>query len=148
MYSDEIDMGTLMRVRQELKEAAFSRGGVKLTYMPFLIKAASMALQHFPLINSSLDKARENIIYKADHNIGVAMDTPLGLVVPNIKRVQDLSVFDVAAELNRLQQLGLKSSLKQEDLTGGTFSLSNIGMVSTSSIWKSPTLKLENQTIK
>jgi len=129
VYSDEINVDSLVLVRQQLKEAAFSRGGIKLTYMPFLIKAASLALRHFPVINASVDADVQNLIYKADHNIGVAMDTPLGLVVPNIKRVQNLSVLEVAAELNRLQQLGLKGSLKQEDLTGGTFSLSNIGIV-------------------
>ncbi|CAB3382486.1 Hypothetical predicted protein [Cloeon dipterum] len=129
VYSDEINVDNLVLVRQQLKEVSFGRGGVKLTYMPFLIKAASLALKHFPVINSSVDSECQNIIYKADHNIGVAMDTPLGLVVPNIKRVQTLSVFDVATELNRLMQSGMKGSLKPEDLTGGTFTISNIGII-------------------
>lgn len=59
--------------------------GVKLTYMPIIIKAASLSLAAYPIINSSLDSSCENIIYKASHNIGVAMDTPNGLVVPVIK---------------------------------------------------------------
>lgn len=59
--------------------------GVKLTYMPLIIKAASLSLTAYPIINSSLDSSCENIIYKASHNIGVAMDTPNGLVVPIIK---------------------------------------------------------------
>ena len=81
-------------------------------------------------MNSSLDEPCENITYKAAHNIGLAMDTPNGLVVPNVKHVQALSVLDVAQELSRLIDAGLRGALKQSDLTGGTFTLSNIGSVS------------------
>lgn len=69
---------------------------------------------------------------QASHNIGVAMDTPEGLLVPSIKNVQALSIFDVAVELNRLQNLGLAGKLGTAELSGTTFSLSNIGSVS---IW-------------
>lgn len=67
---------------------------------------------------------------KASHNIGLAMDTSQGLLVPNVKNVQLLSVFEIAQELNRLQALGAAGQLGTADLTGGTFSLSNIGSVS------------------
>ena len=67
---------------------------------------------------------------QASHNIGLAMDTRDGLLVPNIKNVQALSVFEIASELNRLQVLGDAGKLGTDDLTGGTFSLSNIGSVS------------------
>ena len=67
---------------------------------------------------------------QAAHNIGLAMDTPEGLVVPCVKNVQNLSIFDIAADINRLQALGLAGKLGQADLTGVTFSLSNIGNVS------------------
>merc|ERR1712110_590721 len=63
------------------------------------------------------------------HNIALAMDTPMGLLVPSIKGVQNLSVFEIALELNRLQQLGVAGKLSTSDLTGGTFSLSNIGSI-------------------
>lgn len=68
---------------------------------------------------------------QASHNIGVAMDTEQGLIVPNVKNVQVCSVFDIAVELNRLQSLGSAGQLGTSDLTGGTFTLSNIGTVST-----------------
>lgn len=69
-------------------------------------------------------------VFQASHNIGVAMDTGQGLVVPNVKNVQIRSVFEIASELNRLQNLGSTNQLGTNDLTGGTFTLSNIGTVS------------------
>ena len=71
-----------------------------------------------------------NVVVQAAHNIGLAMDTSQGLLVPNVKNVQLLSVFEIAAELNRLQALGASGQLGTSDLTGGTFTLSNIGSVS------------------
>uniref|UniRef100_A0A8C1AIA1 Dihydrolipoamide acetyltransferase component of pyruvate dehydrogenase complex n=1 Tax=Cyprinus carpio carpio TaxID=630221 RepID=A0A8C1AIA1_CYPCA len=127
-YKDEVDLSLLIRLRSELKGLAESRG-VKLSYMPFFIKAASLALLHFPILNSSLDENCTNITYKAAHNIGLAMDTSQGLLVPNVKNVQMLSVFEIAVELNRLQTLGAAGQLGTTDLTGGTFTLSNIGSI-------------------
>merc|ERR1711973_218206 len=69
------------------------------------------------------------VTYKASHNIGLAMDSPMGLLVPNIKSVQQLSVFEIASELIRLHHVGLAGKLSTKDLTGGTFSLSNIGSI-------------------
>jgi len=127
-YSDEIDMSQLVKLRADLKEASLARG-IKLSYMPFIVKACSMALSHYPILNSSLNTEAETITYKASHNIGLAMDTPMGLLVPNIKGVQGLSVFEIAVELNRLHQTGLVGKLTSKDLSGGTFSLSNIGSI-------------------
>ncbi|KAM9761905.1 lipoamide acyltransferase component of branched-chain alpha-keto acid dehydrogenase complex, mitochondrial [Menidia menidia] len=127
-YCDEVDLSRLVALRAELQPLAQSRG-VKLSYMPFFIKAASLGLLHFPILNASLDEACQNITYKASHNIGLAMDTSQGLLVPNVKNVQLLSVWEVAMELNRLQALGAAGQLGTADLTGGTFTLSNIGSI-------------------
>merc|ERR1719273_3084231 len=127
-YKDEIDMSQLVNLRKDLKAACLERG-VKLSYMPFIVKACSMALMHFPVLNSSYNVEAGTITYKASHNIGLAMDTPMGLLVPNIKSVQQLSVFDIALELSRLHNLGLAGKLSTKDLSGGTFSLSNIGSI-------------------
>ncbi|XP_039623228.1 lipoamide acyltransferase component of branched-chain alpha-keto acid dehydrogenase complex, mitochondrial [Polypterus senegalus] len=127
-YCDEVDLTRLVQLRQELKSLSESRG-VKLSYMPFFIKAASLGLLHFPILNASVDESCQNITYKASHNIGLAMDTQQGLIVPNVKNVQLLSVFDIAAELNRLQALGASGQLGTNDLTGGTFTVSNIGSI-------------------
>uniref|UniRef100_A0A8C5F7X9 Dihydrolipoamide acetyltransferase component of pyruvate dehydrogenase complex n=1 Tax=Gadus morhua TaxID=8049 RepID=A0A8C5F7X9_GADMO len=125
---DEVDLSRLAALRSDLRGISEARG-VKLSYMPFFIKAASLGLLHFPVLNASLDEASQNITYKAAHNIGLAMDTSQGLLVPNVKNVQLLSVFEIARELNRLQVLGSSGQLGTSDLTGGTFTLSNIGSI-------------------
>ncbi|WAR22747.1 ODB2-like protein [Mya arenaria] len=127
-YYDDIDMTALVGFRRDIKQLALDRG-VKFSYMPVFIKAVSMALKYYPILNSSVDEKCENITYKAAHNIGLAMDTKDGLLVPNIKNVQALSIFEIASELNRLQQLGDAGKLSTSDLSGGTFSLSNIGSI-------------------
>ena len=133
----QVDMTQLVKLRSELRAACLERG-IKLSYMPFIVKvraiischsllsflqACSLALLHFPILNSTLDAQADTITYKASHNIALAMDTPMGLLVPSIKGVQGLSVFEIALELNRLQQLGVAGKLSTSDLSGGTFSL-------------------------
>lgn len=128
-YSDEIDMTRLVAAREDLKAEALQRRGVKLTYMPFMIKAASNALLHFPILNSTLDVANEAIAFKAAHNISVAMATAEGLVVPNVKHCERKSIYEIAQDLNALQERALRGQLLPADFAGGTFSLSNIGVI-------------------
>ena len=127
-YCDEIEVSNLVKMRKELKYICKERD-MKLSYMPFFLKAASMALLEFPIINSSLNLENNTIIEKANHNIGVAMDTKDGLLVPNIKNVQSKSIFQISEDLTRLHLLGLKGKLGMGDLTNGTFTLSNIGSI-------------------
>ncbi|CAH1773663.1 unnamed protein product [Owenia fusiformis] len=127
-YCDEIDMTALVNLRDSLRKMAAERG-INFSYMPVILKAASLALGQYPTLNAHVDDKCENITYKASHNIGLAMDTPDGLMVPNIKNVQALSIFEVASELTRLVDLGTKGKLGPSDLTGGTFSISNIGSI-------------------
>ncbi|XP_064444830.1 lipoamide acyltransferase component of branched-chain alpha-keto acid dehydrogenase complex, mitochondrial isoform X4 [Mirounga angustirostris] len=127
-YCDEVDLTELVKLREELKPIAFARG-IKLTFMPFFLKAASLGLLQFPILNASVDENCQNVTYKASHNIGIAMDTEQGLIVPNVKNVQICSIFEIATELNRLQKLGSAGQLSTTDLTGGTFTLSNIGSI-------------------
>ena len=127
-YSDEVNMNALKVCREELKPLAATQG-VKLSYLPFLIKAASLAITEYPVLNSSIDVDNFNLTYHASHNIGVAMDSPRGLVVPVIKHVQSLSILDIARELTRLQEAAKEGNLSEDDITGVTFSLSNIGAI-------------------
>ncbi|KAG0196999.1 hypothetical protein BGX28_009488 [Mortierella sp. GBA30] len=105
----------------------------KVSYMPIFIKALSVALEDYPILNACVvdgdDASTAKLKYRASHNIGVAMDTPNGLVVPNIKNVQNLSVLEIASELARLQEAGKKNQIPMADLKDGTLSLSNVGMI-------------------
>ncbi|KAJ8306174.1 hypothetical protein KUTeg_016719 [Tegillarca granosa] len=127
-YDDEYDVTELVNFKNHVKDVTLE-SGVKFTYMPVIIKAVSLALSQYPILNSSVDATCENIIYKAAHNISIAMDTADGLIVPNVQNVQSLSIMDIATELNRLQALGNAGKLGTSELTGGTFSLSNIGAI-------------------
>ncbi|KAG1678561.1 DBT [Nymphon striatum] len=127
-YCDEINLTKLVQLRPILKKIAEDRG-IKFSYMPFFIKAASMSFDFYPILNASLDENCANITYKAAHNIGLAMDTPHGLIVPNVKNVQQLTLLEVASEINRLQELGIKGQIGTKDISDGTFTLSNIGAI-------------------
>ncbi|XP_034653034.1 lipoamide acyltransferase component of branched-chain alpha-keto acid dehydrogenase complex, mitochondrial [Drosophila subobscura] len=128
-YSDEIDMSNLVQFRAQLQAVAKESGVPKLTFMPFCIKAASIALAKYPIVNSSLDLASESLVYKGAHNISVAIDTPQGLVVPNIKNCQSKNIIEIAKDLNALVERGRTGSLTPSDFADGTFSLSNIGVI-------------------
>jgi len=127
-YCDEYDTTNLVKMKYYLKELGKERG-VKISILPILIKACSVALNQYPVLNAHVDQKCDSITYRANHNIGIAIDTANGLVVPNIKNVETKSIVDIAAELNRLQNLALSSKLGPSDLTGGTFTLSNIGSI-------------------
>ena len=126
--SDELNMDALIAARAELKPQ-FEALNVKLSFMPFFIKALSMALKAFPIINSQVNEACTELTYFDDHNIGIAVDSPIGLVVPNIKQVQNLSLLEVAQEVNRLIELARSGKLSSADLKGGTISISNVGVL-------------------
>ncbi|XP_063707476.1 lipoamide acyltransferase component of branched-chain alpha-keto acid dehydrogenase complex, mitochondrial [Culicoides brevitarsis] len=128
-YCDEVDMSRLVALRDELKQETLETHGIKLTFMPFMIKAASLALLKYPILNSSLDESDTSIVYKPYHNISIAIATPTGLVVPNIKNVEQKTLLEIAQDLKRLQEKGQKGQLAPEDFANGTFSLSNIGNV-------------------
>ncbi|CAL1678642.1 unnamed protein product [Lasius platythorax] len=128
VYSDECNVDQAMRCRDEVKDSLRNEG-VSLTLMPFFVKAASRALERCPELNAWLNEEERTLRILDNHNIGIAMDTPEGLVVPNIKNVQSLSVLAIARELNRLQELGRRSSIPLDDLADTTFSLSNIGVI-------------------
>jgi 2-oxoisovalerate dehydrogenase E2 component (dihydrolipoyl transacylase) len=126
--SEEIEMDNLIDARAQLK-ASFERDGVKLSFMPFFIKAMSLALEQFPIINSQVNADCSEVTYFEDHNIGLAVDSKIGLVVPNIKGVQNLTLMEVAKRSNQLVDLARQGKLSSSDLKGGTISISNIGVL-------------------
>ena len=131
LYTDEINLTSLSTLRRRMN--AHPSSVQRFSALPFIIKAVSLALLDYPLLNSRIeigvDSDSPKIILRAQHNIGVAMDTPQGLLVPNIKNVGSLSIIAVGAELSRLQSLAQASKLSATDLTGGTITVSNIGSI-------------------
>jgi len=131
---EEIDMTELLRVNKLLKEHALKKYGTKITVTSFLLKAMSMALNDFPKINSKFgpaDANPSNYTVYGSHNISIAIDTPYGLVVPNIKDVGNLSVVEIQQEVVRLAGLAKDNKLGISDIKGGTITLSNIGVIGT-----------------
>jgi len=129
-YSDEFVVDKLMDVKSQLNGAFSCQNKIvreRLSYMPIIIKATSLALNEFPILNSRIGDSMETLIYISSHNISLAMDTPDGLVVPNIKNCQEKTIWEIAIELSRLVALARDQRLLGTDLQGGTFSLSNIG---------------------
>ena len=126
--SDEVRMDNLMALRAKLKPS-FEAQGVKLSFMPFFIKAMSLALNEFPTINAQLNDDVTEISYFSDHNIGFAVDSKIGLLVPNIKRVQTLSLFEIAQKMQVIIEQARAGKVSGEDLKGGTISISNIGAI-------------------
>jgi 2-oxoisovalerate dehydrogenase E2 component (dihydrolipoyl transacylase) len=136
LYADEIDFSGLTELRGRLNKGLAKSPAndiSKLSYLPFIIKAVSMALHQYPILNARVDvdanSSKPVLVMRSQHNIGVAMDTPLGLLVPVIKNVSSLNVLSIAAELNRLQSLAASGKLSSQDLSGGTITVSNIGSI-------------------
>ncbi len=131
LYADEVDVTALSMLRQRLNKQPSSTQ--RLSYLPFVIKAVSLALEDFPLLNARVDAENRDsapkLVMREKHNIGVAMDTPQGLLVPNIKHVSTRSILDIASDIYRLQALAKDGKLSVNDLTGGTITVSNVGSI-------------------
>ncbi|MAI63664.1 MAG: dihydrolipoamide acetyltransferase, partial [Alteromonas sp.] len=126
--SDEVVMDNLIALRKNLKPE-FEKKNVKLSFMPFFVKAMSLALTEFPVINSQLNDEGSEQTYFEDHNIGFAVDSKIGLLVPNIKGVQRLSLFDIAVQMQDIIEQARAGRVSGEHLKGGTISISNIGAI-------------------
>jgi len=124
--SDELDGSALIALRQALKPVAEQRG-VRLTYMPLLVKLLLPVLKEFPIFNASLDEERREIIYKHVYHIGIATDMPEGLLVPVLRNADQLSVIQIAQQLERLIEGAQKRSLALKEVSGSTFTLNNVG---------------------
>lgn len=125
-YCEEIDLTELIALRASLKEQ-YKQQGIKLTMMPFFIKALSLAIKQFPVMNSQVNADCTELTYFSQHNIGIAVDSKVGLLVPNIKDCQDKTVIEIAQHLTRLTDSAREGRVSPADLKGGTISISNIG---------------------
>lgn len=122
----EVDMTKIARLRDENREAFQERTGTKLTFMPFIFKAVTDAIRQFPIFNSQV--AGDQIIYKRDINLGMAVALDWGLIVPVIKRADDLSISGLARAANDLADRARTKQLKPDEVAGGTFTITNPGV--------------------
>lgn len=127
-FIDEFDITELMALRADLVKTHGSED-LKITLMPLFIKALSLALNQFPIVNSRANGDFTELTYLASHNIGMAVDGKTGLLVPNIKNVQQLGLLDVAREVNRLTEAARSGVINPADLAGGSITISNIGVI-------------------
>lgn len=125
---DFCDVTRLVEVRNKEKEALEGKG-VKLTYLPFIVKACAIALRRFPQFNANFDEAKGEIVFKKRINIGIAVDTPDGLMVPVLSDVERKSIVDIAKEIVRLAEAARSRKIGLDELRGGTFTITNVGSV-------------------
>ena len=123
---NEIDMTGVVSLRSRLRDRVEKEHGVKLSFMPFFVKAACQALAAFPTVNAQIDG--EEIIYKHYVNMGIAVASDAGLVVPNIKDADRMGLLDVARSMNAVADRARNAKLTMDDLTGGTFTITNGGV--------------------
>ena len=125
-YVDECDVTELVRLRESLRER-FRKFGIKLTYLPFFVKAVTEALKEIPIVNSSLEEQAGEIILHDHYHIGVATATPGGLIVPVLHDAEGKDLTEIARELDRLSAEAKTGKSRLEDLRGGTFTITSIG---------------------
>jgi 2-oxoglutarate dehydrogenase E2 component (dihydrolipoamide succinyltransferase) len=123
---NEIDMSAVSALRERMKEKVEKEHGVKLSFMPFFVKAATMALKAYPIVNAQIDG--DSIIYKHYVNMGIAVASDAGLVVPNIKDADRKGMIEVSRDIGAIAKKARDGKLAMEDLTGGTFTITNGGV--------------------
>jgi 2-oxoglutarate dehydrogenase E2 component (dihydrolipoamide succinyltransferase) len=123
---NEVDMTQVNSLRERMKEKVEKEHGVKLTFMPFFVKAACMALEQYPMVNAQIDG--DSIIYKHYVNMGIAVASDAGLVVPNIKDAHAKGMIEVSRDISEIAKRARDGKLTMDDLTGGTFTITNGGV--------------------
>ncbi|CAI8776514.1 Dihydrolipoyllysine-residue acetyltransferase component of pyruvate dehydrogenase complex [Brevibacillus sp. IT-7CA2] len=123
---DEVDVTALVAMRKDAKPLAEERG-VKLTYLPMIVKAVVAGLKKFPELNASIDDEKQEIIFKKYYNIGIATSTEDGLLVPVVKSADSKSIFQIAGEIGELAKKARDRKATADELKGSTFSITNIG---------------------
>ena len=123
---NEIDMSVVSALRERMKEKVEKEHGVKLSFMPFFVKAACLALEAYPIVNAQIDG--DSILYKHYVNMGIAVASEAGLVVPNVKDANAKGMLDVSRDIGALAKKAREGKLAMDDLTGGTFTITNGGV--------------------
>jgi len=127
-YVEEIDCTELVRLRQRMKIVAMEKG-IKLTYIPIIMKAASLVMRQFPNVNAVMDEESFELVVKGDHNFGISVDTPNGLYVPVIRNVEQKSILHIAAEMADVAERTRNGRASLDELRGGTFTVTSVGSI-------------------
>jgi 2-oxoglutarate dehydrogenase E2 component (dihydrolipoamide succinyltransferase) len=123
---NEIDMSAVSALRERIKERVEKERGVKLSFMPFFVKAACLALETYPVVNAQIDG--DSVVYKHYVNMGIAVASDAGLVVPNIKDAHAKGMIEISSDIVALAKRARDGKLTMDDLTGGTFTITNGGV--------------------
>jgi pyruvate/2-oxoglutarate dehydrogenase complex dihydrolipoamide acyltransferase (E2) component len=123
----EVDLTDVARLRNEYKASFAAREGVKLSFLPFLAKAAVEALQVYPVINATLDLEGGTVTYPESEHLGIAVDTDRGLLVPVVKEACSLSIAELARSIADVAERTRNATVSPEEMSGGTFTLTNTG---------------------
>ena len=127
-HFDEADAAGLVALRKKMKPEA-EANGLKLTFLPFIVKAVIEALKLHPMLNAMVDDEAEEIVVKKYYNIGIAVDVPDGLIVPVVKGADMKTIFEIAGDIQSLAEAARNRTLDLADLKGGTFSITNVGAI-------------------
>lgn len=125
---DDAEVNELVKIRSRFRDA-YSEEGIKLSYLPFVIKAVALSLKKFKALNSEMDMENSRIIYKKYYNIGIAVDTPDGLLVPVIKDADKKSIRQIAAEIHAISEKSRSRKLGLDDIKDGTFTITSFGSI-------------------
>ncbi|MGZ9414156.1 2-oxo acid dehydrogenase subunit E2 [Mycoplasma sp. 5370] len=126
---NEIDMTKLWDLRKSIVEDVQKTTGVKLTFLPYIAKAILVALREFPILAAKYDEANSEIVFPTTLNLGIAVDTEAGLMVPVVKDSQNLTIVELAKEISRLALAARDRKIKPNEMSGGSFTITNYGSV-------------------
>jgi pyruvate dehydrogenase E2 component (dihydrolipoamide acetyltransferase) len=127
-YVEQVDVSALVEVRERARKAA-EQQGVKLSYLPFIVKAVILALKKYPIVNAVLDEAAGHVVLKKRYSIGIATATDQGLMVPVVHDADRLSLLDIGREIQRVSDLAKAFKASREELTGSTFTITSLGAI-------------------
>ncbi len=145
-YFESCDATRLVQLRERYKQEG-AKQKIAVTYLPFIIKALSLTLREFPYANSSVDQTAHSIIIHEQHNIGIAMNTKQGLIVPVLKNVQQMGIEQIIHTYEELKNKAAQSNLKPIDMKEGTITISNFGVLGGHGMWATPIINFPEVAI-
>lgn len=138
-YFEQVDATRLVQLRNSFKEEA-AKQDITVTYMPFIIKALSLSLNKYPVINSSVDTLKNSLIIHQQHNVGLAITTKQGLIVPVLKNVQSMKMYDLILAYEDLKLRAFSGKLLASDMKDSTITVSNFGVLGGGGLWATPVI--------